>query len=138
MASGVRPFSEPPAIMALASPRRIVSQASPMLLLLVAQAETVAQFGPFAPVKIDTMAGAELTIDMVGKYGLIRSGPFWKRIWNCSWYVARPPTPLPLYTPMSSAFSSVIFKPDWINACLAVATAKCSNGSVWRIGFRFM
>ncbi len=34
--------SEPPAIMAVASPRRMASQASPMALAPVAQAETVA------------------------------------------------------------------------------------------------
>jgi hypothetical protein len=53
-----------------------------MLLLLLAQAEVVAKFGPFAPVKIEMTLGAALTIAMVGKYGLIRSGPLWKRVWN--------------------------------------------------------
>ncbi len=50
MPIGVMPHSLPPAIIAMASPRRIISEASPMALALVAQAETVAKFGPFAPI----------------------------------------------------------------------------------------
>jgi len=68
--------------MTLASPRRIVSKASPILLLLLAQAEVLAKFGPFAPVKIEMKLEAALFIDMGGQYGLTRSGPFWKRFWN--------------------------------------------------------
>ena len=77
---GVMAFSDPPAIMAFASPRRIVSHASPMVLPLVAQAETAAQFGPLAPVIIDTTPGAPSTIIMLMKNGLMRSGPFSKRM----------------------------------------------------------
>src|SRR5207245_10868584 len=47
-------FSEPPAIIAMASPLRIVSQASPIVLPLEAQAETADQIGHFAPVIIET------------------------------------------------------------------------------------
>src|SRR6202011_4759521 len=74
MAIGVMAFSAPPAIIALASPRRIVSQASPMVLPLVAQAETAAQFGPFAPVIIETIPDAPSIIIILMKNGLMRSG----------------------------------------------------------------
>ena len=40
--------------------------------------------------------------------------------------------------PTSSAFSSVICNPDWPNACLDAAIAKCSKASVRRISLRSM
>src|SRR5712692_409450 len=80
IAIGVRPFSAPPAIITLASPRRIVSQASPMALLLVAQAEAQPQFGPFAPTMIATKPAAPSTIIILGKNGLMRWGPISKKI----------------------------------------------------------
>src|SRR6185312_9123752 len=76
IAIGVMAFSEPPAIITFASPRRIVSHASPIVLALVAQAETAAQFGPFAPVMIETIPGAPSTIIILMKNGLTRLGPF--------------------------------------------------------------
>src|SRR6266513_5391885 len=94
---GVTPFSDPPVIIARASPRRIVSQASPIVLLLVAQAETAAQFGPFAPVILETMPGAPSTIIMFGKCGLMRSGPFSKRTLNWLFQVDKSQTQLPIY-----------------------------------------
>ena len=60
--------------MAMASPRRIISAASPIALALVAQAETVAKFGPFAPVCIETKPAAMSVMNIVMKNGLTRSG----------------------------------------------------------------
>ena len=60
MPIGVTPHSLPPASIAMASPRRIISDASPMALALVAQAETVAKLGPRAPVCIATIARGDV------------------------------------------------------------------------------
>ena len=46
---GVTAASEPPAIIASASPCRIMRTESPMELALVAQAVAVAEMGPLAP-----------------------------------------------------------------------------------------
>ena len=78
MPIGVMQHSVPPATIAMASPRLIISAASPMALALVAQAETVAKFGPRAPIWIDTKPAAMSVMNMVMKKGLTRSGPLSK------------------------------------------------------------
>ena len=47
-----------------------------MVLPLVVHEETAAQFGPFAPVSIETIPGAPSAIIILTKNGLMRSGPF--------------------------------------------------------------
>ena len=54
------PASTPPAIIRSASPRRIVSQASPSAWPPVAHADTVAKLGPIAPVAMATWPGAHV------------------------------------------------------------------------------
>ena len=54
IASGVTTDSEPPAIIASASPRRMMFTASPIACADVAQAVAVAVFGPLAPFRIET------------------------------------------------------------------------------------
>ncbi len=51
---GVMQASVPPQIMASASPRWISRKESPMECALVVQAVAVAEFGPLAPVRMET------------------------------------------------------------------------------------
>src|SRR5204862_4399116 len=57
---GVMAASDPPAIIASASPRRIISNESPMAWADAEHAVHVARFGPFAPNRIDTCPAARL------------------------------------------------------------------------------
>ena len=54
MPMGVMQASVPPQIMASASPRWIMRNESPMAWALVVQAVAVAEFGPLAPVRMET------------------------------------------------------------------------------------
>src|SRR5579872_3189903 len=62
MERGVIGASTPPVIIARASPRRIIQDASPIAWALVEQALTIPMLGPLAPVKIDTIPDAILEI----------------------------------------------------------------------------
>src|ERR1035441_7965215 len=79
-ASVVMTASEPPAIIASASPRRMTFAASPIAWADVAQAVAVAEFGPFAPVWIETRPEHMFTMRPGMKNGLIRRGPFSRTI----------------------------------------------------------
>src|SRR5688572_21266025 len=59
---GVIAASEPPAIIAFASPRLMISYDSPRAWADAEQAVHVARFGPFAPKRIDTCPDARLII----------------------------------------------------------------------------
>ena len=72
---GVIALSAPPQIIASASPRSIMRKLSPMACAPAAQAVAVAEFGPFAPCRIETLPEARLTIDEAIKNGETRSGP---------------------------------------------------------------
>ena len=90
---GVIADSAPPQIIASASPRSIRRKLSPMAcapaekavavarahqrdgLARVDHAVAVAEFGPFAPWRIETLPEARLTIDCGIKNGETRSGP---------------------------------------------------------------
>ncbi len=54
MPIGVMQASVPPQIMASASPRWIIRNESPIEWALVVQAVAVAEFGPLAPLRIET------------------------------------------------------------------------------------
>ena len=54
MPMGVMQASVPPQIMASASPRWISRKESPMEWALVVQAVAVAEFGPLAPLRMET------------------------------------------------------------------------------------
>src|SRR3954471_22460246 len=57
---GVIAASDPPAIIADASPRLMISNDSPMACAEAEQAVQVARFGPFAPNRIETCPEARL------------------------------------------------------------------------------
>ena len=72
---GVIAASDPPATITSASPRRMVSNASPTACADAEQAVQVAEFGPFAPRRIDTCPAARLMIVAGMKKGDIFRGP---------------------------------------------------------------
>ena len=67
--------SAPPAIITSASPYAIKRPASPILCVPVAQAVTIAKFGPFKPYLIDKLPEIILIIFPGTKKGEIRRGP---------------------------------------------------------------
>ena len=88
--------SLPPAIMTSASPRWMSRSASPMAWPLVAQAVAVAEFGPLAPVRIETQPEARLMMAAGMKNGLMRRGPLFSMVSCSRSMVAKPPMPLPM------------------------------------------
>ena len=72
--------SDPPQTMQSASPNLIMRQASPMLLFEVAQAVTMAMFGPMKPYSVAIMPLAMLVIIIGMRKGETRLGLFSKRI----------------------------------------------------------
>src|SRR5262245_64405779 len=75
MPIGVMAASEPPAIITSASPRLMISNASPMACAEAEHAVQVAEFGPLAPKRIDTWPAARLMIAEGMKNGDILRGP---------------------------------------------------------------
>src|SRR5207237_3712359 len=71
---GVIAASDPPAIIASASPRRMISNDSPTACAEAEQAVQVARFGPLAPKRIDTWPAARLMIEEGMKNGEILRG----------------------------------------------------------------
>ena len=127
--------SEPPAIIASASPRRMAFAASPIAWADVAQAVAVAEFGPFAPVWIETRPEHMFTMRPGMKNGLIRRGPFSRTILCVSSMSGSPPIPEPMHTPTRSAFSGVTARPESVIASFAAATAKWMNVSNFLTSF---
>ena len=72
---GVIAASAPPAIITSASPRWMRRKESPTAWAPDVQAVQVAEFGPLAPVRIETQPEARLTIAAGMKNGLIFRGP---------------------------------------------------------------
>ena len=93
---GVMAASLPPAIIASASPRWISRKESPTAWALVVQAVAVAEFGPLAPVRMETQPEARFTIADGMKKGLTRRGPPFTRSVCASSMVRKPPIPLPM------------------------------------------
>jgi hypothetical protein len=62
--------------MTSASPRWIILNESPMECALDVQAVAVAEFGPFAPVRMETYPEARLMMVAGMKNGEMRLGPF--------------------------------------------------------------
>ena len=106
MVASWMPASTPPAIIMSASPRRIVSQASPSAWPPLAHADTVAKLGPMAPVAMATWPAATFAIPIGMKNGEIRSGPRCPITSTLSNRVATPPSPDPTITPVRAARSS--------------------------------
>ncbi len=67
--------SAPPAIIASAAPRLMISNESPMACADAVQAVHVARFGPFALKRIDTCPAARLMMEEGMKKGEIFRGP---------------------------------------------------------------
>ena len=127
--------STPPAMIASASPRWIIFQASPMLWLPVAQAVTTELLGPLAPKRMEICPGASFTMSMGMKKGEIRPGPFSRRtLWKDS-IVVNPPSPAPTTTPTRSAFSGVILNRESSMAMTAAAMAYWIKISMRRPSF---
>ena len=105
------PASTPPAIIMSASPRRIVSHASPRAWPPVAQADTVAKLGPMAPVAIAICPEPTLAMPIGMKNGEIRSGPRSAITSTLSNSVDTPPRPEPTITPVRSAIGSSSRRP---------------------------
>ena len=88
--------SLPPAIIASASPRWMSRNESPIAWALVVQAVQVAEFGPLAPVRMETQPEARLTMAAGMKKGLTCARPALQQ-GSCSRsMVAKPPIPLPM------------------------------------------
>ncbi len=100
------PASTPPAIIMSASPRRIVSHASPSAWPPVAHAETVAKLGPIAPVMIAIWPAPTFAMPIGMKNGEILSGPRSPISSTLSNSVFTPPSPDPTITPVRAARSS--------------------------------
>ena len=94
--SGVTTPSQPPAIITSASFRLMISKASPMAWVPVAQAVQEAWFGPFAPYRIDTWPEAMLTISPTMKKGEMRRGPSCRRVACWRSMEGSPPIPEPM------------------------------------------
>ena len=93
---GVTAASVPPQIITSASPYWMMRKESPIEWALVMQAVAVAEFGPFAPVRMDTYPDARLIIVAGIKNGEMRLGPFSRRL-RCSRSItSKPPIPLPI------------------------------------------
>ena len=67
--------SAPPAIIASAAPRLMISNESPIACADAVHAVQVARFGPFAPKRIETCPAARLMMDEGMKNGEILRGP---------------------------------------------------------------
>ena len=85
--------SQPPASMTSASPRRIISAASPMAWPEDAQALVVEKFGPSAPNVMAATPAAMFAIAIGMKNGLRRSGPRVAHVPIWSMSVPVPPRP---------------------------------------------
>ena len=131
------PDSDPPASITSASPRRIISVASPIACALDAHAETCAMFGPLAPYFI-AISPAAMSMIIIG----MRNGETFRGSSSCfrmlSTRVSTPPIPEPNAAPTRDARSGVISRHAPLSACPAAATANCTNRSARRTSFRSM
>ena len=116
--------SAPPASIATAAPRLMISNASPMPPAPAAHAVVTACSGPLVPRCSETCAAPMLGIIIVAKNGLTARGPRSKsaRCWSSN--VLSPPPPLATTAPMSSA-SAATSRPASSTAWRAAATAYC-------------
>ena len=118
------PASAPPATITSASPRRIISLASPMAWPPVAQADTVVKFGPVIPNWMAIWPAPMLGMPIGMRNGLIRSGPRRALIVKPSMSVPTPPSPVPRMTPVRSASSpsNRSGSPAWSSASRAATS----------------
>jgi hypothetical protein len=88
-------FSVEPAMIAVQSPRRIVSAASPTQDVPVEQAVTTQMLWPMAPVSMAIIPDVESTSELAMKVGETRSGPRSFRTSSWSFIISWPPLPEP-------------------------------------------
>ena len=118
MPIGVMAASDPPAIMTSATPRRMISNASPMACAEAEQAVHVAELGPLAPYRIETWPAARLMMAEGIKKGEILRGPPSSSALCSRSIVVNPPIPDAMNTPTRGAISGVTSSP-------ASSTANC-------------
>ena len=120
------PASAPPAIITSASPRRIVSEDSPIAWPPVAHADTVVKFGPVMPKLIAIWPAPVFGMPIGTRNGLMRSGPRSTFAVMPSTSVPTPPRPVPRITPVRSARSPSkrAGNPAWSSAWRAATSPK--------------
>ena len=121
--SGVIAASEPPAIITSASPRFMISNASPIACAEAEHAVQVAEFGPFAPNRIETWPAARLMMDAGIKNGDNRRGPPSSNALCSRSIVEKPPMPEAIKTPTRAAVSGLILSFASVTAKSAAAMA---------------
>ena len=124
-----------PASITSASSRRIVSNASPMAWVPVAQADEIAMFGPVIPrwiaITPDAVSGRKYGRNI----GATRSGPREASTRSCSMTRTTPPAAVPTTAPTRSASSSENSSPASATASRAATSANWTPRSIWRRSF---
>ncbi len=132
---GVIAASEPPAIMMSASPRRMISKASPIACADAVHAVQVARLGPRAPKRIETWPAARLMMDAGMKNGEMRRGPPFISSMCSRSMVWKPPIPEAMNTPTPSAIAGVTFSRASSTANCAAASANWMKTSIFLTSF---
>ena len=101
--------SAPPAKQASNSPLRILTNASPIALVALAQAVTISKLIPRAPTFIEMFAAPIFPMVKGTNNGFTRFGPFSIMRWMPVWIANKPPIPDPTRTPTRSAFVSISY-----------------------------
>ena len=130
--------SDPPAIIASAAPRRMISKASPIACAEALQAVQVAELGPFAPNRIETCPAARLMMAEGMKNGEMRRGPPSRYALCSRSMVPKPPMPDAMKTPTRGALSGVILNWALSIAKSAAATAYWMKVSIFLTSFLSM
>src|SRR6266851_396878 len=132
---GVIAASDPPAIMMSASPRRMISKASPIACADAEHAVQVAVLGPLAPYRIDTWPAARLMIADGMKKGEILRGPPSSRALCSRSIVVNPPIPDAMNTPTRRDSSGVMVSPESSIANCDAAIAYWMKMSIFLTSF---
>src|SRR5919201_3653426 len=135
MPMGVIAASDPPAIITSASPRRMISNASPMACADAEHAVHVAEFGPFAPKRVDTWPAARVMIaDGMKKGEIFRGPPSWSALCTRS-IVVNPPMPDAINTPTRGPSAGVTLRPASSIANCDAAIAYWMKTSIFLTSF---
>ncbi len=123
-------------MMAVQSPRRMASAASPIECVPVEHAVTIAMLWPRIPVSIAIWPDAVSTSMLAMKNGLTSRGPFLSQISLLSIISFGSPAPDAKMIPMSSRFSVVTSIPESASACFAAATPNWTLRPVLRAALK--
>src|SRR5438876_10632889 len=135
---GVIAASEPPAIITSAAPRLMISNASPIACADAEQAVQVAEFGPFAPNRIETWPAARLMIAEGMKKGEIFRGPPSRNALCSRSIVVNPPMPDAISTPTRVSLAGVMASAESAMAPSAAAMANWMKMSIFLTSFLSM